>query len=304
MGKLTEFNYAQMEKRILYSLQNTEEDFYRKLAEIHGTTLITAVGGSMVVALFLAKVLELKNNVLCDVEEISRAFHRKFSFFENLIVVSASGSNHGVRQILKADFFHKYLITANTKALKDVDFIHYPVLDNEKSFVALSKTLIPITLLLRYYYPFDFVYQEKKINYEVIDFKKDYEVLYDYTSQATAHFLESTFIEAGISSLILHDKYSFCHGRSTLATKRSSILIYLLSKETDLDQVLLEHIHLNYEDILFLKTDYEDPILADYDLLLQAFSLVKELSSKTKRDLSNVKYSKIVSKIYHFKGEM
>ena len=165
--------------------------------------------------------------------------------------------------------------------------------------------MVPISILIHYYSDKKFQYEKKEVEFfPNLDLQLDFEVLYDYSSLVTAHFLESTFVEAGLAGILLHDKYSYCHGRSTLGSKRKSNLIYLMSATKDLDNVLLANLPLLYDNILILQSDFTDSVLADYDLLCQSFSFVYGLSKKLKRDLSKVTYAKIVPKLYHFKGSM
>ena len=306
MGKLTDYNYDVLESRIKYSLQNTSSTFYSDLENIKGNTLITGVGGSKIVAIFLKKVLETKNEILCEVEELDRIQYKNKNQYQNIIVVSASGNNFGVKQVLEYKIPNKYLLTSNKKKKKDTHLLTYEMVEKEDSFISLANTLVPIANLVHYYT--DNKRIENKTNEKEylknIDINLDFEVMYDYESDVTANFLESTFIEAGLGNLILHDKYSYCHGRSTLAGKRKSNLIYLLSKNSDLDKELLENVPLVYPNILLLESKEKDHVLADYDLLKQAYSFIYQLSKVTKKDLSKVKYAPIVSKLYHFRGSM
>lgn len=303
MGKLTDYNYEMLESRIEYSLKNTTSSLYKELEKINENTIVTGVGGSMVVAIFLKKVLEQKNKILCVIEELDRIQYKNRKQFKNMIVVSASGKNNGVKQVLEYNISNKYLLTENKKNNKNIHLLNYETLDKEDSFIALAKTLVPISHLIKYY-------KNKKINppkkeyLTNLNFSLDFEVLYDYESDGTAHFLESTFVEAGLGNILLHDKYSYCHGRSTLAEKRKSNAIYLLNKKSDLDKVLLENLSLVYDNILLLESKEKDSILSDYDLLKQAYTFVYQLSKAMKKDLSKVKYAPIVRKLYHFKGSM
>lgn len=52
-------------------------------------------------------------------------------------------------------------------------------------------------------------------------------------------------VESGIGLPIIHDKYSYCHGRSTLATTNNNIAIYF-NLNTELDKLLL----MNYLNII------------------------------------------------------
>lgn len=304
MGKLTDYNYSKLKERVKYSLEYTNKEFYEKLENIKGNTMITGVGGSLVVAIFLKKILEQKNNSLCMVEELDQLTNTSPKFFQNLIVVNSSGNNHGVKESLKKDFQNKYLLTASKQQKKEVTLLNYKIREKEESFVAIASTLIPITLLLKYNQGKEYIRKKPNKPLEIKNAPTDWEIFYDEKSKGTALFLESTFIEAGLGNIILHDKYSYCHGRSTLASKRKGQCIYLASKKSDLDTCLLENIPSLYEDIYVLKSKEKESILIDYDLLLQAIQLVYQISNALKRDLSKVKYAKIVPKLYHFKGGM
>ncbi len=306
MGKLTDYNFKQLEERIKYSREHTRESFYDSLKRIEGNTLITGVGGSMVVARFLTKVLENKNNILCNTQEISHIYYNNLKNYDNEIIVSASGKSNGVKNLLKYGNINKYVLTESKKTNKEVEMLTYEVLDKEESFISLARTLVPISLLIHYYC--DGLEKIEKLRDKkylaTLELGLDFEVLYDYNSITTAYFLESTFVEAGFSSIILHDKYSYCHGRSTLSSKKKSKLIYLLGNKSELDYVLLENIPKVYEHILILESKEKDSVLIDYDLMRQAYSFVYQLSKETKKDLSHVKYAPIVRNLYHFKGSM
>ena len=48
-------------------------------------------------------------------------------------------------------------------------------------------------------------------------------------------------VESGIGLPIIHDKYSYCHGRSTLATTNNNIAIYF-NLNTELDKLLINEL--------------------------------------------------------------
>ena len=70
---------------------------------------------------------------------------------------------------------------------------------------------------------------------------------------STAHtYLESTMLEAGLCIPIVHDKYSYCHGRSTTSYHNKHSLIYF-DKNTELDRLMLEELKEYYQKIIILK---------------------------------------------------
>lgn len=121
---------------------------------------------------------------------------------------------------------------------------------------------------------------------------------------ATAHtYLESTMVESSIAVPIVHDKYSFCHGRTTTGYHNNHSLIYF-DKNTELDSLMLEELQAYYSKIIRLKSRFSDPIIDDYYLTLQSMFLTQSLAEQNDIDLSIIDYSPVVKKLYHFKGEM
>ena len=66
-----------------------------------------------------------------------------------------------------------------------------------------------------------------------------YEIFSGIDTKTTSTYLESTMAEAGLGLPIVHDKYGYCHGRSTLSINYNNIAIYL-NRDTELDKLLIE----------------------------------------------------------------
>ena len=121
---------------------------------------------------------------------------------------------------------------------------------------------------------------------------------------STAHtYLESTMVEANLSIPIIHDKYSYCHGRSTTSYHNDHSLIYF-DKDTELDKLMLQELQAYYRKIIILKSKYNDPIIDDYYLTVKSMLLTKQLAEQSEKDLSRVDYSPVVKKLYKYKGKM
>lgn len=109
----------------------------------------------------------------------------------------------------------------------------------------------------------------------------------------------------GLGTCTIHNKYDYCHGRSTLSKYANSTLIYLLKSITKLDILLLKEIENMYKQIIVIDASlYKDPIIASYKLLIESMFLTKSLAITQNKDLSNIEYAPIVKKIYHFNGDM
>ena len=130
-----------------------------------------------------------------------------------------------------------------------------------------------------------------------------YEILGGYEDSSACKFLESTMIESGIGLGIVHDKYSYCHGRSTTSYHNNHSLIYF-DKDTELDKLMLAELQEYYKKIIILKSKYSDPIIDDYYLTLQSMLLTKKLAELQQKDLSRVEYSPVVKKLYKYNGSM
>ena len=59
-----------------------------------------------------------------------------------------------------------------------------------------------------------------------------------------------------------------------------------------------------YQNIIRLKSKYNDPIIDEYYLTLKSMLLTKSLAEQTQKDLSRVEYSPVVKKLYKYKGSM
>lgn len=110
-------------------------------------------------------------------------------------------------------------------------------------------------------------------------------------------------IEVGIGIPIIHDKYSYCHGRSTSNLNYSSIVIYL-NRNTEFDQLMLEELKQYHQTILVINSKYKDQILDDYQMLIQAMYLTKYIAEQKQKDLSKIEYSPIVKKLYKYNGQI
>ena len=121
-----------------------------------------------------------------------------------------------------------------------------------------------------------------------------------------AEILKSTMVEAGIGVPVIHEKYRYCHGNSTLSYHhKGNILVYLLNgKETELDNKLLLEIAPYYEDVITLRSDCKDKIIGEFDLAFKSLFLCKDMASNMNKDLSKVKYSPVVKRLYNYKGGM
>lgn len=299
--------FALLKKRVEDSLSVTDlEHIKYELSLLDKPTILTGVGGSSVVSEFAAKVLNKKNEIVTINSEPRDMLYRNNDSFSNVIACSYSGNNHGVT-LSFSNHLKKYLFTNNDEKLNDVTCLQYKsTYAKEKSFISLASTLIPCSILLDYYLGREDDLLTKLITPSDYKFSKKFpviEIFSGYDTSSASKYLESTMTEAGLALAIVHDKYNYCHGRSTLSTVSKNKAIFL-NGNNELDDLLLEEIKPYYKDITILSSEFKNPILRDYDLLIKSMYLTKSLAESEERDISNVNYSPVCKKLYKYKGNM
>jgi len=307
MEKNMKTNFEFLKERVVDSLDNTDLEFFRnELSKLDEPTLFSGVGGSSVVSEFGAKVINAKNGIVSINSEPRDFLYRNNGAFRNVVACSYSGNNYGVELSFLKEL-RKYLLSNNSFDDGNVTYLKYgTTIDKERSFISLGATLIPISILMNYYLNgqnslmLDCI-EEAQFNY---DLKSDvYEIFSGYDSSTASKYLESTMIESGIGIPIVHDKYSYCHGRSTFGINYSGNIIYF-NRNTEFDKMVLEELKQYYSRIITIDSKFEDQILDDYQMLIQCMYLTKHIAEKKSKDLSKVDYSPIVKKLYKYKGQI
>ncbi len=99
-----------------------------------------------------------------------------------------------------------------------------------------------------------------------------------YETKTSASVLESNLTEVGLAPTVIHDKGSYCHGRSNLLFQYpNSRIIYLSHGLKELDDLLIDSINGEYSNIsVFDTNDLSDNIFwKEYYLILQMYFLSK-----------------------------
>ena len=307
MEKNMQINFKFLKERVIDSLNNTDLDFIRyELSKISEPTLFSGVGGSSVVSEFGSKVINTKNGIISVNSEPRDFLYRNNSAFKNVIACSYSGNNYGVDLSFKKEL-KKYLLSNNSFDDSEVTYLKYTTtIDKEKSFISLGATLIPVSILMDYYLNGDNIKMLESIEETPFDFELEsniYEIFSGYDTSTASKYLESTLVESGIGIPIVHDKYSYCHGRSTLGINYNCIAIYY-NRNTEFDKIMLEELKQYYNRIITIDSKFRDQILDDYQMLIQSMYLTKYIAEKKSKDLSKVEYSPIVKKLYKYSGQI
>lgn len=307
MEKNMQLNFQYLKERVIDSLDKSDlKNIRLQLSKINSSTLVSGVGGSSVVSEMCSKILNNKNKIISFNVESRTIKYMNLSGFENIIAISYSGNNYGVDLAFNNNL-NKYLLSNNLFDNQDVEYLRYQTtIDKERSFISLGASLIPIGILLNYY--------NNGNNDELIDYIEEtkydfnpicdaYEIFSGYDTAVASKYLESTLVESGIGIPIIHDKYSYCHGRSTTSINHNNIAIYF-NKNTEFDKMMIQEIANYYKSVVVISSKNQDNIMSDYQMLVCAMYLTKYIAEYFNRDLSSVEYNPIVKKLYNYRGDI
>ena len=333
-----ELNFSKLEERIMQvndpylGKYNDIREMLYELTIDNEPTLIMATGGSKVVAYYLQLIIERLGltGIICEVIEPRDYFYKvNREMFSNLIVISASGNTNGINEALLDFKGNKYLLTENMKE-SNCQIVSWgnELYDKEKSFISLATSLGPISLLLDSTTSLNLELDSneiKKINDKIkelllrgsekidrlnVKFKDTslIQIISGYETKSSASVLESNLTEVGLTSSVIHDKGSYCHGRSNLLFQYpNSRIIYLSHGLKELDSLLIDAINSEYSNIFVFDTsDLNDNIFwKEYYLILQMYFLSKKIAEDKNIDLTQPEYNPtLVKRLYKFKGEM
>ena len=303
-----EENFKLLFDRIIDTLETTDLiKIKNQLENIKGNTVFIGSGGSKVVATFASKILNGSN-----VKSSRDLNYMGLNNIDNIMIFSYSGIGYTIENLLKNNK-KIYLFTNGNREYENVENIKYnSSLKSEHSFISLASTLMPMTILYNYYKNLeincfklilkDMFEKSKNIN---IKSNNIYEILTGYDTLTASTYLESTMVESGIAVPIIHDKYDYCHGRTTTSYKSHNGLIYYENTK-ELDKLLLENLSKYYSEIVKIEKYYSDDFVIDNDYYatIKSMYLTKKLAENKQIDLSKIEYSPLVKKLYYFKGEM
>lgn len=306
MEKNMQINFQFLKERVIDSLDKTDLEYIRyELIKLKEPTIFSGVGGSSVVSEFGSKVINSKNNII-SISSEPRDFIYRNNNFKNVVSCSYGGNNYGV-ELSFLQNLKKYLLSNNSFDDDNVTYLKYnTTIDKERSFISLGATLIPVSILMSYYLDGKNDEILSSIHESSFDFEIEnniYEIFTGYDTSVASKYLESTMVEAGIGIPIIHDKYSYCHGRSTFGINYNSNVIYF-DRKTEFDKMMLEELKKYYKEIIVIESKHKDQILDDYNMLIASMYLTKYIAQKQNKDLSKVEYSPLVKKLYKYNGDI
>lgn len=320
MNNLKNENIELLKDRIFDALENSDlNNINFTLNNIKNSVILSGVGGSYTVCNFARKVFEIKNNCFSKSLDLRDLFYSNINNYCNLISISYSGKNFGVKLCNDTLIKNKYLFSNdNNNNFKNLVQLSYNTkIKKEKSFVSLATTLIPISILLNYYLSnnnkYDIVdFINKTFNNNIFDKLLNIEfnnlnisIIYGEESSSAAEFLKSTFTEAGLYNTTLSRKYNYCHGQTTLPYHmKNHDLIFFKNGNNELDNTILNESKKIYSNIIILENKIKDGILSDFDFLIKSVFLSYYISKIKNKDLSDVNYYSSVKNLFNFRGSI
>ena len=306
MEKNMKENFSNLKNRVEDTLKVTDLEYIRyELSNIKTPTMVSGVGGSSVVSDFASKILSSKNNIITHNFEPRDFLYTNVNLYDNVLACSYSGNNYGVDLSFNNDL-NKYLLSNKKYEDKDTTYLTYETsINKEKSFISLGATLMPVSILLDYYLDGsnDITSIIKEYNFSFSPDCDSFEIFSGLDTSTVSKYLESTIIESGIGIPIVHDKYSFCHGRSTTSKNYNNVAIYL-NKDKEFDKIIIDDLYKYYKDVVILSSEFKDDFLSEYDMLTKSMYLTKYIAEFKDKDLSGVDYSPMTKKFYKYKGEL
>lgn len=305
-------NFEYLLPRVLDTLEKSDlVRIEEQLKSIKGNTIVVGVGGSRVVADYAGKALS--TDAIVSLKGPRDLLYEDISLYENILIASYSGKGY-VIESLKNLKQKKFLLTNGDVSHNGFEIIKYDnSIKKEHSYISLASTLMPMSILLSSFSKMNIDQLRKEIenmfNTKMPNINKNdiYEIIYGVESSTSVSYLESTFVESSIAVPILHEKYSFCHGRTATSFHNDNGLIYFDGGK-ELDDIILAEANKYFNETVKIKKMYSDDdykqLLNNFCQTIQSMYLTKNLANNKNMSLSKVEYSPFVKELYTFKGTM
>ena len=293
--------FNSLNDKVRYSIENSDLDsIFTTLSSIKGPTLICGVGGSAIVGTYLTKVLREKNHILTTFVYPRDLLYMDLNTYENVIAVSYSGNNIGVDVIYDLPL-NKYLFTGNIR--DNVTNIVYKMLP-EMSYVSIAATIVPLTLITLYYRNDTSLIEEILSTQTNLTSSNDhFEILTGYETITASTLLESSLVESGMATCLVHEKYNYCHGRINITRVLDSDLIFF-KMDNELEDEMYNTLKKYYRNILLIDRKYEDDIINDYYASVLSLKLIRNIANSKNYDISDMKELVDNDVLYRFNGKM
>ena len=293
--------FSDIENKVNYGIINTNlEEMFSKLSSIKTPTIVTGLGGSSIVATFLAKLLREKNKIISTFHFPRDLQYMSLNNYDNVICVSYSANNIGLDMSFNNNL-NKYLFTGNPK--QDINNIVYKMLP-EISYVSINATLVPLSLLFLYYCnDKDLLFEILGCDIEYDSTNNQFEILTGQETITASTMFESCITESGIGTCVVHDKYNYCHGRINI-TKNTDADMILMDSHNELDELYRNTLNHYYNKVLILDRKYDDDVINDFYLTVLCLKLVRQIALNKHIDISDMDELPDNDMYYRFNGKI
>lgn len=227
-------------------------------------------------------------------------FHTNIKLYSYVIIFSYSMANYDIHEalnkVINDDNIKKVIIiTAKDRGYKfnnaKISLIYYDNdLEYEKSYVSYKGIYMPVFLFAKTIENVKFDLEKLRyISISNIE-KETLDVFYDKSTYPIAQLIERHFAEIGITTVRIHEKKDFSHGRMN-AIKENDEIIYIKSDKYDKEYegLLLNYIEnvrnckiLNKEELEF-ELNYFEKLIFILNWILEC-SNDKGISIREKED--------------------
>lgn len=304
-------NFNKLKFRLLDA--NYDKKLAEELVNIKGSTLIVCTGGSKSVGYYLEMCIN-DFGLVKVIEPRDYFYMSEVKYYDNLVIVSNSMKSNGLENILDDFKGNKYIITGSNQNY-NASVLRYVMNDNERSFISLANTLIPMMIILESFEKIDakliiadmLLMALELVNSIGYDFSNSnlIQIISGYDSRVTQTVLESNLVETGALGVVIHDKGSLCHGRSNLIYRNpDSPIIFLGNKLNYFDEFLKESL-LNYNIIDLADIKYERSLINEFYKVIVMYYLSLNICISKNIDMCMPDYDKsVVRKLYNYRGVM
>lgn len=276
--------------------------------------MIVGSGGSYVAGLYAKYIIEKNKTNLCEVLKPMEVSQTNMQLYSYAIIYSYKMNNYDIKMaikcILEASNIKKvFIVTARkiNKVYDDrVEYIYYDEdSEYETKYVSYKGIYIPTYML-------GSCFENIKIDIEKLkcaklEVNKDciIDIFYDKENNCLAQLVERHFCELGISTIRMHEKKDFSHGRMNILEKRGEV-IFLSSCNYDekYDSILLKYLENVYNCKILNKNELDLDVKLDYfEKMLLVLFWIEECSMSSGISMENKKDTKEDEKLFKYGKE-
>lgn len=264
--------------------------------------LIIGSGGSYVTGLYAKYIIENNMKNLCEVLKPMEVLQSNLELYSYAIIYSYKMKNYDIKRVLNHilndnNIMKIIIITAKEPDIKynnnKISYIYYDEKSEyEKKYVSYKGVYLPTFILGSCFENIEIDSEKlKNINIETND-TRVLDVFYDKDNYCLVQLLERHLCELEISTVRMHEKKDFSHGRMSILNKGGEVIfINSYNYDTTYNNMLFDYLKNIYNSKILNESELEINIQLNYfeKLLLALFwinkcSIKHGISIEGKRD--------------------